>query len=444
MKVKCVTLGCKLNYYESCALGEEMERRGYQVVRDGSADIVIVNTCAVTSRAGMQSRQEVRKAIKNNPGARVIMTGCYAQYNPEIADSIEGLAAIVGNAGKASIPHWISDNEQLESVALQPESFGFSGFMPADALKARSFMGRSRAFLKIQDGCNAFCHYCIIPFLRGRSRSLGSAEIVAEAKAIADVGYRELVLTGVHLGQYGQDLKPEHDLTFLLEQLLRESRLRLRLGSLQPQEVTPTMITLLADEENNLCEHLHLSLQSADDQVLASMGRPYGQKDIMYLAETIKQLNPRVNIGADIIVGYPTETEEAFKNTFHLLTDLPFTYLHVFPYSPRPGTVAAKMKDIVPAKVKKERVMILHELEKAKKTASYKEYINHPLRVIVEQVHKSNEVLTSLSGHSRNYLNVSIDDFISHETTTFFKREIKVFPHAFDGLKLLAKIDSKS
>jgi len=441
LKVSFITLGCKLNYYESCALAEEMERRGYQVARDGSADIIIVNTCAVTSKAGMQSRQEVRKAIKNNPGARVIMTGCYAQYNPEIADSIEGLAAIVGNAGKAFIPQWISDNKKLDPAANQSESFGFSGSMPADALKARSFMGRSRAFLKIQDGCNAFCHYCIIPFLRGRSRSLNSAEIIGEAKAIADSGYHELVLTGVHLGQYGQDLNPDHDLTFLLEQLLQESRLRVRLGSLQPQEVTPTMISLLADEENNLCEHLHLSLQSADDQVLASMGRPYGQKDIINLVKTMKQLNPRVNIGADIIVGYPTETEEAFKNTLHLLTDLPFTYFHVFPYSPRPGTKAAKMKDSVPAKVKKERVKLLKKLEKQKKTASYRECINHPLRVIVEQVHKSEGVLTSLSGHSRNYLNVSIHDFVIHEPSIFPKREIKVFPYDFDGLTLVAKID---
>ncbi len=441
MKVKCVTLGCKLNYYESCALAEEMERRGYQVVRDGSADIVIINTCAVTGKAGMQSRQEVRKAIRNNPGARVIMTGCYAQYNPQIADSIEGLAAIVGNAGKASIPRWISDNKQLESVNMQPESFGFSGFMPADALKARTFMGRSRAFLKIQDGCNAFCHYCIIPFLRGRSRSLGRGEIIAEAKAIADVGYRELVLTGVHLGQYGQDLKPEQDLASLLEQLLHECRLRIRLGSLQPQEVTPAIINLLADEANNLCEHLHLSLQSADDRVLASMGRPYGQKDIMYLAKTVKQLNPRVTIGADIIVGYPTETEEAFGNTLHLLTDLPFTYLHVFPYSPRPETVAAKMNDNVPTKVKKERVKILQDLGKNKKTASYNEYINHPLRVIVERVRKSRGGVISLFGHSRNYLNVSIKDFAIHEPSAFLKREIKVSPHTFDGLSLVAKID---
>ena len=161
----------------------------------------------------------------------------------------------------------------------------------------------------------------------------------------------------------------------------------------------------------------------------------------MYLAKTIKQLNPRVNIGADIIVGYPTETEEAFKNTLHLFTDLPFTYLHVFPYSPRLGTVAAKMKDIVPAKVKKERVKILHELEKAKKTVSYNEYINQPLRVIVEQGHKSREVLTSLSGHSRNYLNVSINNII-HDPTAFLNREIKVIPYDFDGLTLVAKIDS--
>jgi len=418
-----------------------MERRGCQVVRDELADIIIVNTCAVTSKAGMQSRQEVRKAIKKNPGARVVMTGCYAQYNPKIADNMEGLAAIVGNAGKSSIPDWLSDNEQLNPEAMQPESFGFSGSMPADALKARSFMGRSRAFLKIQDGCNAFCRYCIIPYLRGRSRSLEAAEIISEARAIADSGYRELVLTGVHLGQYGQDLSQEHDLAFLLQELLREFRLRIRLGSLQPQEVTPAMVALLADEENNLCEHLHLSLQSADDQVLASMGRPYGKKEIISLVETIKRRNSRITVGADIIVGYPTETDEAFAHTHQVLVDLPVTYLHVFPYSPRLGTAAAKMKDRVPSKVKKERVRVLRELEKSKKTIYYNEYINQPLKVVVERVKESKGMLTSLSGHSRNYLDVSINNFIANDSSVFLDREIEVFPHDFDGLKLIATID---
>jgi len=442
MKVKCVTLGCKLNYYESCALAEEMERRGYQVVRDGAADIIIVNTCAVTSKAGMQSRQEVRKAIKNNPGARVVMTGCYAQFNPGIADKIENLAAIVGNAGKPSIPDWLSDNEQVNPEAMEPESFGFSGSMPADALKARSFMGRSRAFLKIQDGCNAFCRYCIIPYLRGRSRSLEAAEIISEARAIADSGYRELVLTGVHLGQYGQDLSRKYDLTFLLQKLLREFRLRIRLGSLQPQEVTPAMIALLADEENNLCEHLHLSLQSADDQVLASMGRPYGRKEIISLVETVKRRNPRITVGADIIVGYPTETDEAFAHTHQVLVDLPVTYLHVFPYSPRLGTAAANMKDRVPAKVKKERVKILKELEKSKKTKYYREYINQPLKVVVERVKKTKGALSSLGGHSRNYLELSMLSCNPNASSVFLDREIEVSPYGFDGSKLLAGIDT--
>lgn len=443
MKVKCVTLGCKLNYYESCALAAEMERRGWQLKMDGPADVVIVNTCAVTGKAGMQSRQEVRKAIKKNPGARVVMTGCYAQYNPEIAAELEGLAAIVGNAGKSSIPDWLSDHKHRDQKAAPPESFGFFGSMPADALKARKFMGRSRAFLKIQDGCNAFCKYCIIPYLRGRSRSLDVAEIIREAKTIADCGYRELVLTGVHIGQYGRDLRPRYDLSFLLQKMVRELRLRIRLGSLQPPEITPAMIDLLADEENNLCEHLHLSLQSADDQVLAGMGRPYGKKEIISLVESVKRRNPRVTLGADIIVGYPTETEEAFANTHQVLLDLPLTYLHVFPYSPRAGTVAAKMKDRVPAQVKRERVNILKGIEKSKKTKYYNEFINHPLKVIVERIKKTKGSLPSLDGHSRNYLELSITSCNPNASSVFLDREIEVSPYAFDGSKLLARIDKE-
>lgn len=418
-----------------------MERRGFQVVDRELADVVIVNTCAVTGKAGMQSRQEVRKAIKNNPGALVVMTGCYAQYDPDSGNSMEGLAAIVGNAGKAFIPAWISDNKPCDSSVALPERFGFSGFMPADALKARNFMGRSRAFLKIQDGCNAFCHYCIIPYLRGRSRSLEIAAILAEARAIADSGYRELVLTGIHIGQYGQDLEPQRDLAFLLEQLSAETRLRVRLGSLQPREITSPMMALLADEKNNVCEHLHLSLQSASDQVLASMGRPYRQKEIISLVESIKKSNPRITIGADIIVGYPTETREYFEDTLQALAALPITYLHVFPYSSRPGTVAGKIRDRVPAKEKKERVKILKEMEKIKKTISYNEFINQSLKIVVERVQTRKEGVFSVSGHSRNYLQVAINDITAADAAAFHHREIEVFPHEFDGINLVARID---
>lgn len=444
MKVQCVTLGCKLNYYESCALAEEMASRGFQVVRKGPADIVIVNTCAVTGRAGMQSRQEVRKAIRRNPEALVIMTGCYAQGNPDATDSIPGLAAVVGNAGKAVLPRWLDEHcaSGRAVFAQRPAAFGFDGSLPVGALKTRNFMGRARAFLKIQDGCNAFCHYCIIPYLRGRSRSLDSSDIVAEARAIAAAGYRELVLTGVHIGQYGLDLQPPRDLASLVQELLRETGFRLRLGSLQPQEITPLMIEMLADEKNNLCEHLHLSLQSADDRVLASMGRPYGRKEIVSLVERLKGSNPGITLGADIIVGYPTETEAAFQNTLQLLVDLPVTYLHVFPYSPRPGTRAAKMKDEVPSKVKKERVKILQEIGRKKKMHTYREYIGQPLEVVVEQVRKAGRMKGLFSGHSRNYLQVFIASDMNDDPDAFLNRELRVVPHDCDGDSLVARIDS--
>jgi threonylcarbamoyladenosine tRNA methylthiotransferase MtaB len=444
VKVQCATLGCKLNYYESCALAEEMTNRGFQVVRKGPADIVIVNTCAVTSRAGMQSRQEVRKALKKNPEALVIMTGCYAQGNPDAAGSIPGLAAVVGNAGKAVIPRWLDEHYAADPAVgkRQPEAFGFDGSLPVEALKTRNFMGRARAFLKIQDGCNAFCHYCIIPFLRGRSRSLNGSEIIAEARAIAAAGYRELVLTGVHIGQYGLDLEPSRDLDSLLRELLRETGFRLRLGSLQPREITPLMIEMLADEKNNLCEHLHLSLQSADDMVLASMGRSYGRKEIISLVEAVKDANPRITLGADIIVGYPTETEAAFNNTRRLLADLPVTYLHVFPYSPRPGTRAAKMKDEVPSKVKKERVKILQEIGREKKRLTYRQYIGRPLDVIIERARPSGKMKGLLSGHSRNYLQVLIAGEMNGGPDAFLNRELRVVPHDGDGDGLVARIDS--
>ncbi|MBN2333514.1 MAG: tRNA (N(6)-L-threonylcarbamoyladenosine(37)-C(2))-methylthiotransferase MtaB [Deltaproteobacteria bacterium] len=437
MNVKIITLGCKLNFYESCALSEACAHLGMQVVSNGAADVIIINSCAVTGKAGMQSRQAVRREIRNNPNARVIMTGCYAQYEPDIAAAIDGLRAVVGNAGKAEIPQWLSGDGRMGSQF--PVRFGFAGEMPVAALRARHSLGRTRAFMKIQDGCSAFCSYCIIPYLRGRPRSLPMDDVVAEAVQLEDNGYRELVLTGIHLGQYGIDGGTKDGLVDLLRLLCMHTTMRVRLGSLQPPEISPALLELLCDEDNNLCEHLHLSLQSANDEVLAAMGRPYGQRDIVSLVEIIRNRNSRVTMGADIIVGFPTESRAAFADTSQVLADLPLAYLHVFPYSPRPGTAAAGLPDKISAAEKKDRSAMLLAMAANKKRDHYRHCLNQPLKVLAEEKAVMDNRGSGLVGYSRNYLSVFIV-VPATQIASCLNHEHQVIPRHYDDTMLLADL----
>ena len=439
MKLKCVTLGCKLNYYESCALSEALVARDYELVKDGPADVVLINSCAVTSRAGMQSRQRVRKEISANPGALVLITGCYAQYDPQGCAAIDGLAAVVGNPGKVDLPAWVVENigQPKNEVAV----FGLDGQLPVAALRALGTMGRTRTLIKIQDGCDSYCSYCIIPFLRQRSRSLAPAMVMAEISELLVSGCSELVLTGVHLGQYGLDLQPQTSLTSLLRQLNDFPDLRLRLGSLQPPEITREIIELIIDEQNAICEHLHLSLQSVVDQVLLAMGRRYTRQQIIQLVENIKRQNSRVTLGADLIVGFPTESGADFNETCALLADLPLDYLHVFPFSPRSGTKAAAWRSrSTPGEIK-NRVTKIKELDRLMKIRCYNNNINVKHEVLFEKVVSEADRQVWL-GHTRNYLRVKVIFAGSTGKDIFAGLRYPLVPDACDrGNFLLVKKD---
>ncbi|MBN2232253.1 MAG: tRNA (N(6)-L-threonylcarbamoyladenosine(37)-C(2))-methylthiotransferase MtaB [Deltaproteobacteria bacterium] len=440
------TLGCKINFYESAALENACRRvlgaADAGVGNDGTRPpVIVVNTCAVTARAGMQSRQLIRRLHRRHPDALLVVTGCYAQLAPDEVAAIPGVAAVVGNPGKERLVAWLAGRlsssaptssglisaclssppssplpagSPAPAVVAAPECFGFTGELPVAALRAAGFGDRARAFLKVQDGCDSFCRYCIIPRLRGRPRSMPPGPAAAEAVGLAAAGFREIVLTGVHLGCYGVDLEPRTSLEELVDRL-REAvpGVRLRLGSLQPPEITPQLLERIAAPDSGVCAHLHLSLQSGDDRVLAAMGRPYGSAAVTALMTDLVRRAPRVTVGADVICGFPGETDAAFAATRALVRDLPFAYLHVFPWSSRPGTPAAEMSGQVPEGVRTSRAKQLVELGKQKKLECYKKNLMHCMNVLVERVQACGAAadgpVWQAVGRSDNYLPVAVE-----------------------------------
>ncbi len=401
-RVAVTTLGCKVNQYESAAFVSSLAERGAEVVPFSRlADIYIINSCAVTARAGAESRRLVRRAFKNNPEARVLVTGCYAQVaGASLLELAEQPVCVVGNAFK----------DELVDFALARDFCDIEMYMTDIGrvknicrLPVRRFPGRTRAYLKIQDGCNNFCTYCIVPYARGRSRSLPMEDVLDQARVFAAEGYRELVLTGIHLGRYGLDLGPPLDLLTLLQQLInRGPDTHFRLGSLEPGEISPELLELIAAAPN-LMPHLHIPLQSGDDVILRKMNRTYQAADYRHVVELAGRRLPDAAIGADVLVGFPGEDERAFNSTLALLTDLPLAYLHVFPYSRRPATVAARMKDQVAEDIQRKRVAVLRALDREKRAVFYKRFMGTERPVLAENPRNRFKLMR---GFTDNYLPV--------------------------------------
>ncbi len=448
LRVRIETLGCKLNHYESAGLETALFRDGYfRAAKNSSADVVIVNSCAVTAEAVRQSLQAVRKAVKKDSGARVFLVGCAVQAEPERCRELAGVEACFGNAGKAGLCEWLRREPATGGLGA-PVVKALDGELPITALRADVNRSRSRAELKVQDGCNSFCRYCIIPYLRGRCRSLPPGQVINEIEKLAAAGFREIVLTGIHLGRYGDDLggREGEGFTRLLVRLARRfPDLRFRLGSLQPHEITPDIITLLLDPGSPVCEHLHLSLQSGSDRVLGAMGRPYRRAAIEKLFLRLADGRMRLNLGSDLIVGFPAENENAFQETRSLVESAGLSYLHLFPYSPRRGTVAASWVDRVPAEVKKERLMVLSEIAKKKK----KSFINSNLDCILEVLLESRKGPASGAppgtprgwfGHSRNYLPVLVEDEArGHPGAAAAGQVVRTLALRWDGRRIVAR-----
>ncbi len=407
-KVFISTLGCKVNQYESAAFKTRFEDAGHTIVGSkDKADIVIINTCAVTANAGSQSRQTVRHSVRNNPDARIIITGCFAEIGAEELSQDEELLgreySIVGNSKKDSLVlNALQDEKELQQILLG----SIDDAKEICRLPVKRFGDRSRAYLRIQDGCNSYCTYCIVPYTRGASRSLPRSEVMEQARVFAEEGHREIVLTGIHLGMYGNDLGKNENLVSLLAALSDLTpQISYRISSLEPTEITDDLLKLIR-YRNNIQPHLHVPLQSGDDHILNRMNRRYTTAEFGSIIKKCNQILPDSALGIDILAGFPGETEQHFTNSLSFLKSLDFTYLHVFPYSIRPGTVAATFSDHISKKSKKRRVAILRELSDRKKNAFYKSQTGKTYPAFIEGKRGSNGCLKGFTG---NYIAVRLN-----------------------------------
>ncbi len=401
--ISVATLGCKVNQFESEALIDALEQREYAVVPfEEGADITIINTCTVTHRADFQSRQMVRRASRSNPNSLIIVTGCYPQVETDAFLKMTGVHYLLGNGEKSRIPDFLSLMQEGEFPRVQVGDIQKEKLFSETPL--HSFHRHTRAFLKIQDGCNAYCSYCIVPHARGRSRSLAPERVVQNLKVLKERGFKEVVLTGIHLGVYGLDLNPPFPLEGLLRQLEKEETPdRIRLSSIEPGDFSPELISVLA-QSYKICPHLHIPIQSGDDDVLKKMNRDY---DRSFLSDLVRELHLKISnlsIGADVIVGFPGETEEKFRHTYGLIESLPFSYLHVFPFSKRKGTPAFQFPQGVNEKEIKKRAETMRELGKQKRQAFYRQFLNQELSVLVED--RKEKETGRWKGLSRNYIPV--------------------------------------
>ncbi|MBA4421677.1 MAG: tRNA (N(6)-L-threonylcarbamoyladenosine(37)-C(2))-methylthiotransferase MtaB [Syntrophus sp. (in: bacteria)] len=431
LKVAVATLGCKVNQCESAGISETLAVRGMTLVPfEEEADCYIINTCTVTGRTDYQSRQLIRRAIKRNPAAVVLVTGCYAQRAPEEIARIPGVGIVVGNAEKSRLSDLI--RELSEGIAPEIHVGDIRSEKRFSSLGAASFPDHTRAFLKIQDGCDAFCSYCIVPRARGASRSLRPVEVEEGIASLASEGYREVVLTGIHLGAYGRDLIPTTDLEAMVRSVTEAHLVeRLRLSSIEPREVTDELISLI-ESSGVVCRHLHIPLQSGDDGILAAMNRNYDAAFFRDLIRKVHTAVPDIAVGIDVIAGFPGETETAFVNTIRLVEGLPVAYLHVFPYSRRPGTPAAAMPDQVPEIEKKRRAEQLRRIGTAKRQAFAERFIGTPLAVLIEG---RKEKSTGFSiGFSDNYIPVACG------TACDANRIVRVMPGSFRNGRLIGEV----
>lgn len=396
MRIAFTTLGCKINQFETDVLRRDFETRGNTIVPfDAEADVYIINTCSVTAKSDYQCRQAIRSAVRRSHGAKVVVTGCYAETRPEELRRIPGVEHVYGNRDKdAIVGHILSTTASPSGPKIHPASHS-----PAKTLRSRT-----RGFLKIQDGCDNHCSYCIVPLARGASRSVALREVLHEFERLVQAGCPEIVLSGIHIGTYGSDLAPGTNLTELLDILIAaRANVRIRLSSIEPGEITQELVGFLG---KGLCRHLHVPLQSGDDAILASMKRTYTSGFYRELLESIAKQVPGIALGADVMVGFPGEGEKEFQNTMQLVEQSPLTHLHVFSYSPRPGTTAADMKGMAPESVKKKRSEALRKLGRKKNLQFRKMHEGAELDIVVED--KVDAITGLLTGLTDNYIRAHI------------------------------------
>ena len=393
------TLGCKLNFSETSTIGNQFLMNGFSVIdMNDKADVYVFNTCTVTENAEKECRQLVRRVLRNNPEAYVIVTGCYAQLRADEISAIDGVDAVLGSNEKFEIFSLLKDfnKKELSCIYVSPNDelnkFGLASSTDADS--------RTRAYFKIQDGCDYKCTFCTIPLARGKSRSMNPDLVVEEFTNLVKQGYKEIILTGVNVGDYGKSF----DLNFydLLKKLIQvDGDFRIRISSIEPNLLTEEILNLTKESEK-LCNHFHIPLQSGSNAILRSMQRRYTADDYRNVILKAKQLIPDLGIGVDVIVGYPGETEKEFMETYNFLLDLPISYLHVFTYSERPGTKALTLSDSVDPAERKRRNKMLRILSDKKKNYFYSQMIGKNLDVLFES--RSEDGM--IKGFSSNYIRV--------------------------------------
>ncbi len=402
-RVSFHTLGCKLNYAETCTLAHQFEEQGYTTVGFGDpAEITLINTCSVTEQAEQKCRNTIRRALRANPEAFVIVTGCYAQLHPETLAALPGVDAVLGASEKFRLFHLIDSFSKTENTQVAVSCIDEA----TDFGPAFSAGSRTRAFLKVQDGCDYTCSFCTIPLARGASRSHPIDQTLAQAQRLAEQGYREVVLSGINIGLYGQ----EHGASFydLIRCMDRVDGIeRFRISSIEPNLLSDEIIDFVADSDK-FQPHFHIPLQSGDDEVLGKMRRRYRRGLYTERITRIKRLMPQACIGVDVIVGFPAETNTAFMNTWAYLADLPASYLHVFTYSERPDTAAVNQLEhmggpSVPKAERSRRSKRLRLLSEQKRLAFYAEHLGQTRPVLWEHTARTNGAMT---GFTDNYIKV--------------------------------------
>lgn len=395
------TLGCKVNQTETAALQSLFEGAGYRTVPfDGIADVYVINTCTVTHLGDRKSRQVIRRSRRISPDAVIVVTGCYAQVAPEDVMNVPEVDLVVGTHSRNRLPELVEQakRQRLNCVAPLAEKQTFENLSPAQTGE------RTRAFLKVQEGCRQFCSYCIVPYARGPLYSRRADDTVAEVKRLARLGYREVVLTGVHLGSYGVDLPGDVALSDLIRAIIPVEGIdRIRISSIEPTEISPDLAEIFA-KSPKLCPHLHIPLQSGDDQILQRMNRRYNTVEYLRLIDWLRALIPDLALTTDVMVGFPGETEEQFENTLKTVRRAGFSRLHVFKYSPRKGTPAAKFPGQIPSPVKEERSRRLTAAGDELATAYREQFIGQTVPVLFEEKAGPGEI----SGLTEHYLRVTV------------------------------------
>ena len=393
-----ITLGCKVNQYETNAMSQKLLENGYEVVEHNQkADVYIINTCTVTNMSDRKSRQMIRKAKEMNPQAKVIAVGCYVQVAKKEVEKIEEIDLALGNEEKVNIVDYcnrlIEQNEYDQNIADVMRTKEFAEFGET------SYTEKTRAVIKVQDGCDRFCSYCIIPYARGRVRSRHPEHIIKEIKNIAKEEIKEVVITGIHIASYGKDFKDEYRLIDLLEEINKIDGIeRIRLGSIEPLLITDEFVQRLK-KLDKICEHFHLSLQSGCDETLKRMNRRYTTKQFIEIVNRLRNAYSDVNLTTDIIVGFPGETDKEFEETYEFLQKIKFYKMHIFKYSQRKGTKAAEMPEQISPEIKEERSKKLIQLSDNNEKDYNQKYIGKQVQVLWEE--EKNGVY---KGHTKNYV----------------------------------------